>query len=75
MLTACRERPTEADKLKGMCDNVGEQLQTAGGFPLTLPLKDQAEFALEFYCRRAEFRKGRPRRPHQKAAPAAEIKA
>jgi len=59
-----------AEKLKALCDDIGERLKAQGGFPLTLALKDQAEFALGFYCQRAELRRNRPR----KSEPATEHK-
>jgi len=46
------------DWLKRELEEVHEQLRIVGGFPRTLPMQDQAEFALGFYCQRAHFRKG-----------------
>ena len=38
-----------------------KQLDECGGFPITLNLRGQAEFALGFYHQRAEFSKHRPK--------------
>jgi CRISPR-associated protein Csd1 len=45
------------DELRESLENIGKKLDEAGGYPVTLSLQDQAEFALGFYCQRAEFRK------------------
>ena len=47
------------DELRGSLEDIGRKLDEAGGYPVTLSLQDQAEFALGFYCQRAEFRKPR----------------
>lgn len=45
------------DELRESLEGIGKKLDEAGGYPVTLSLQDQAEFALGFYCQRAEFRK------------------
>jgi len=45
------------DELRESLENICKQLDETGGYPVTLSLQDQAEFALGFYCQRAEFRK------------------
>lgn len=47
------------DELRELLEDTGKRLDAAGGYPVTLSLQDQAEFALGFYCLRAEFRKPR----------------
>jgi CRISPR-associated protein Csd1 len=47
------------DQLRESLEEIGKKLDEAGGYPVTLSLQDQAEFALGFYCQRAEFRKPR----------------
>lgn len=47
------------DELRELLEDIGRKLDEAGGYPVTLSLQDQAEFALGFYCQRAEFRKSR----------------
>ena len=48
------------EPLEELLENVLRQLDEHGGFPNTLPLRAQAEFALGFYHQRAEFRASRP---------------
>lgn len=45
------------DELRESLEDIGKKLDEIGGYPVTLSLQDQAEFALGFYCQRAEFRK------------------
>ena len=47
------------DELRESLEDIARKLDEAGGYPVTLSLQDQAEFALGFYCQRAEFRKPR----------------
>ena len=47
------------DELRESLEDIGKKLDDAGGYPVTLSLQDQGEFALGFYCQRAEFRKPR----------------
>lgn len=55
-----KERTGSYEWLRQKLEQVNEGIKKAGGFPLTLRMQDQAEFALGFYCQRAEFRKGKP---------------
>jgi len=50
------------DKLEALMETVHEELDNRGGFPKTLTLKQQAEFSLGFYTRRAAFNRERPPR-------------
>jgi len=45
------------DELRQSIEGICKKIDEAGGYPVTLSLQDQAEFALGFYCQRAEFRK------------------
>ena len=45
------------DELRNSLEDIGKRLNDAGGYPVTLSLQDQAEFALGFYCQRADFRR------------------
>jgi CRISPR-associated protein Csd1 len=47
------------DELRELLEGIGKKLDDAGGYPVTLSLQDQAEFALGFYCLRADFRKAK----------------
>lgn len=67
-----KQQNAVCDRLKAMLEEVSDRLDKLNGFPLTLPLKDQAEFALGFYCQRAEFRKERPRHKQEKENTATE---
>jgi len=46
-------------ELNGLVENLLADLDGAGGFPRTLTLPEQADFALGFYHQRAAFRAGR----------------
>jgi CRISPR-associated protein Csd1 len=46
--------------LEGLIEDTLEKMDKCGGFPCTLTLRNQAEFALGFYLQRAEFRASRP---------------
>ncbi|MCL5422864.1 MAG: type I-C CRISPR-associated protein Cas8c/Csd1 [Nitrospirae bacterium] len=48
------------ETVEKLLEELQDALQNNGGFPRTLSLKQQAEFALGFYTRRAEFRRQRP---------------
>ncbi len=48
-------------ELRSLLEEVMKQLDECGGFPITLNLRGQAEFALGFYHQRAEFSKHRPK--------------
>ncbi|SPJ15505.1 conserved hypothetical protein [Syntrophobacter sp. SbD2] len=50
---------TGYDELRKSLEDISKRLDEAGGYPTTLSLHDQAEFALGFYCQRAEFRKSK----------------
>ena len=47
------------DELRRSLEEISKELDEAGGYPTTLSLHDQAEFALGFYCQRAEFRQSK----------------
>ena len=48
----------KAGSLNPLVEDILSSLDTAGGFPKTLTLEQQAEFALGFYHQRADFRSG-----------------
>ena len=48
------------ENVEKLLEELQDALQNNGGFPRTLSLKQQAEFSLGFYTRRAEFRRQRP---------------
>ncbi len=48
------------ETVEKLLEELQDALQNKGGFPRTLTLKQQAEFSLGFYTRRAEFRRQRP---------------
>lgn len=50
------------EELEQTLESVTEGIDQLGGFPATLTLRQQGEFALGFYLRRAAFRAARPRR-------------
>lgn len=43
------------DKLEHLLETIQAEMDSRGGFPKTLTLKQQAEFSLGFYTQRAEF--------------------
>ena len=47
------------ETVEKLLEELQDALQNRGGFPRTLSLKQQAEFSLGFYTRRAEFRRQR----------------
>lgn len=51
--------PDVGKEVNQLTETVLAQLDDVGGFPKTLTLTQQAEFALGFYHQRAAFRKGR----------------
>lgn len=55
------------DELRKSLEDVSVRLDEAGGYPATLSLHGQAEFALGFYCQRAEFRKAKLAPENQKS--------
>jgi len=48
------------EPLEELVENTLAQLDERGGFPGTLALREQGEFALGFYLQRAQFRASRP---------------
>jgi len=50
------------DELEETIESVTKGIDQLGGFPATLTLRQQGEFALGFYLRRAAFRAVRPKR-------------
>jgi CRISPR-associated protein Csd1 len=50
------------EELEQTIENVMQELDECGGLPGTLTLRQQGEFALGFYLRRAAFRANRPKR-------------
>ena len=50
------------EELEQTLESVTEGIDLLGGFPATLTLRQQGEFALGFYLRRAAFRAGRTKR-------------
>lgn len=50
-------------KMEEILEQTMQKLDEAGGFPHTLTLKKQAEFALGFYHQRARFRKEQAQKP------------
>jgi CRISPR-associated protein Csd1 len=58
------------EELEQTLESVTEGIDRLGGFPATLTLRQQGEFALGFYLRRAAFRAARPKR---ELAPAGKI--
>jgi CRISPR-associated protein Csd1 len=48
------------ETLEILLEEILDALHSKGGFPQTLTLKQQAEFSLGFYTRRAAFRRQRP---------------
>jgi CRISPR-associated protein Csd1 len=47
------------NELEELLENVNAMIMEASGFPQTLNMRGQAEFALGFYAQRARFRKNR----------------
>ncbi len=58
------------EKLEQSLESVMKEIDQQGGFPSTLTLRQQGEFALGFYLRRGAFRADRPKREpaHSEAA-------
>jgi CRISPR-associated protein Csd1 len=54
-----KERFRKYDELEMMLEDISGRIMSGRGFPKTLKMKEQAEFALGFYAQRAEFRKQR----------------
>ena len=50
-------------ELEETIESVWQELDRSGGWPATLTLSQQGEFALGFYLRRAAFRAARPKPP------------
>ena len=50
------------EELEQTLESVTKGIDQFGGFPATLTLRQQGEFALGFYLRRAAFRAARPKR-------------
>jgi CRISPR-associated protein Csd1 len=50
------------EELEKTLESITEGIDQLGGFPATLTLRQQGEFALGFYLRRAAFRAARPKR-------------
>ena len=53
------------DKLERLLETIQTEMDSRGGFPKTLTLKQQAEFSLGFYTQRAAFTRERPPRNTQ----------
>lgn len=53
------------DKLEHLLETIQTEMDSRGGFPKTLTLKQQAEFSLGFYTQRAAFSRERPPRKTQ----------
>jgi len=56
MRTAAVSHLQKAGSLNPLVENIISALDDSGGFPKTLTLEEQAEFALGFYHQRADFR-------------------
>jgi len=62
------------DKLEHLLETIQTEMDSRGGFPKTLTLKQQAEFSLGFYTQRAAFSRERPPRNAQSLTKQPEIK-
>lgn len=62
------------DKLEYLLEIFQTEMDSRGGFPKTLTLKQQAEFSLGFYTQRAAFSRERPPRNAQSLTKQPEIK-
>ena len=62
------------DKLERLLETIQTEMDSRGGFPKTLTLKQQAEFSLGFYTQRAAFSRERPPRNAQSLTKQPEIK-
>ena len=74
-LSTAAHLPKAGKELNQAVEEILSQLDEAGGFPRTLNLIGQAEFALGFYHQRAYFRANRSKKAEKEEATKAETEA